>query len=238
MTTTDQADRLHVTHSDSPPKEAKNDESTTTTSSEPEELREPFYSFSHERVANEEPILIVKLDAEPAQDRTTPGVAAVSEETPDSDASDPLKQDLKVKRSAQVGPPCCKQEPVSGGGQCDGIGYVGAHYCEFGFYCQYQDPTYSQCVPEPPGPYPGPQPGTVPTYGQCDGRDYVGPHTCELGSYCRYQDQFYSQCVPLPTPPGFVPQYGQCGGQDYHDNTMCTPGTTCTFQNPFYSQCL
>lgn len=98
MTTTYETGRLHVIHADPPAKGVANDESITITSPDPEQHRQPVYSFSHERVADDEFVSSAKADTEHNHQESTHADVLKPEQASDANASEPLKQDLKAKR--------------------------------------------------------------------------------------------------------------------------------------------
>ncbi|CAF1105902.1 unnamed protein product [Brachionus calyciflorus] len=76
-------------------------------------------------------------------------------------------------------------------GQCGGKNWQGGTVCDSSSYCQYQNPDYSQCLPQQNDP------SKVNEWGQCGGKNYNGNTICQVWLICVYKDEHYSQCLKV-----------------------------------------
>ncbi|KAJ9630987.1 hypothetical protein H2203_001515 [Taxawa tesnikishii (nom. ined.)] len=100
--------------------------------------------------------------------------------------------------------------------QCGGSGWVGPTQCVSGFYCQYQNEFYSQCVL-----------GTASS----------SSATTAKSSTTSAAPVASSTTSSAASAAGTAAGYAQCGGVSYSGPTVCATGFTCVYQSIYYSQC-
>jgi hypothetical protein len=95
--------------------------------------------------------------------------------------------------------------------------------CGTGLDCQYQNPWYSQCIPN--------KAFNMTAWTQCptSERNWSGNGTCVEGTYCHYDNEWYAQCKPCRT------KRVTCGPSAFYLNDIgCCPGRLSESERLFF----